>query len=377
MADSTRKKTAKGTVAIAACKGSLFLRWQHDGKRHTLYLGLPDSPVNRQVAQGKATTIEWDMRSGHFDQTLKTYKPSTNRSNKLTVVALFERFMQWKAKGVADSTLGKYRGTIRLLQEYFSDASIQSVDIPEAEKFISWFQGYDLVPRVKRERIELLIAAWNWAIKNEMIAINPWLGLHLRIKVPPKQQARPFSREEIGAIIRAFQTDNRYSAYADYVQFLFGTGCRTSEAIGLQWKHLSADCSSVWIGETLTRGKRQSTKTNRARTIKLTDALQEMLLARRPIKWNEEALVFTAPNGGPICDNNFRNRAWSSVLKRLEIDYRKPYLTRASLISHALDLGMSPVMVSQLTGHDVQVLFEHYSGNVRDSRLPDLFGGKK
>jgi hypothetical protein len=34
-----------------------------------------------------------------------------------------------------------------------------------------------------------------------------------------------------------------YSYYAPFVEFLFLTGCRPSEAIGLQWKHVISDYS--------------------------------------------------------------------------------------------------------------------------------------
>lgn len=101
------------------------------------------------------------------------------------------------------------------------------------------------------------------------------------VKVPPKQPPKPFSFEEIGAIVQAFRTDRYYNYYTDYVQFLFGTGCRTSEAIGLRWKHLPDDCSTAWIGESLSRGVRKSTKTNKARVVTLTSKLQAMLLERK------------------------------------------------------------------------------------------------
>jgi len=194
-----------------------------------------------------------------------------------------------------------------------------------------------------------------------------------RIKPAPKQPSKPFSKEEMGEIIQAFRSDRYYHYYADYVEFLFGTGCRTGEAIGLKWKHVSDDCSTVWIGESLSRGERRSTKNNRSRTIALTPKLQAMLLAKRPADFDREELVFTAPRRGAIDDGNFRNRAWKTVLTRLEIDYRKPYTTRHTLVSHALDLGMNPVMVAQLTGHDVQVLFKNYAGNVNSRpQLPEL-----
>lgn len=222
--------------------------------------------------------------------------------------------------------------------------------------------------QVKR-RLEELEACWKW----HRAEYNPWTKRANVIKVPPKQLPKPFTREEMAAIIQAFRTDKYYHHYADYVEFLFGTGCRTGEAIGLRWKHLSDDCSIAWIGEIITRGIRKSTKTNRARSITLTPKLQALLMARRPANSEPDALVFASPNGKSIDDHNFRNRAWKTVLTRLAIDYRKPYNTRHTLISHALDLGMNPVMVAQLTGHDVETLYQNYAGNVNSRpMLPEL-----
>jgi integrase len=131
---------------------------------------------------------------------------------------------------------------------------------------------------------------------------------------------KPFTSEEIKAIIQGFKTDKYYSHYVEFVEFLFGTGCRTGEAIGLCWKHLSGDCSTVWIGESLSRGVRKSTKTNRARTIALTPKLQDILISLKPENIDPELPVFTSSKGNYIDDHNFRNRAWKSVLSKVGND---------------------------------------------------------
>lgn len=206
-----------------------------------------------------------------------------------------------------------------------------------------------------------------------MVAANPWLDL--AVKVPPKQRVKPFTVAEVSAIANAFRNNRYYSYYADYVEFLLGTGCRIGEVIGLKWKHVNNDCSRVWIGESLSRGDRKGTKTGRDRYLFLTERLQKLLLSRKPDNLNEEGLVFTAPKGGAIDDHNFRNRAWRSILKECGIEYRKPYNSRATFVSHALDAGMNPVDVAQLTGHNVRTLYEHYAGSIQSSpRIPDLFG---
>lgn len=368
-----RKKASKGTVVVQVFKDRLRLCWSYLGKRYYLYIGLPDSKVNRMVAESKARVIEGDLATGNFDPTLKKYKSEVVlRLRQISTVALFERFTESKAKHLASPTLAKYTAIAGYFRQYFKDKQACAIAVKDAEAFTDWLVT-QIEPITARDRLSLIKACWQWGINQDLIASNPWEKMTKRIKLAPKQMPKPFSREEIGAIIQGFRTDRYYHPYTDFVEFLFGTGCRTGEAIGLLWKHVSADCSTAWIGESLSRGIRKSTKTNRARTIALTPRLQAMLLARRPADFDPDGLVFPSPKGNAIDDNNFRNRAWKSVLTRLEIDYRKPYSTRHTLISHALDLGMNPVMVAQLTGHDVQVLYQNYAGNVNSRpKLPEL-----
>ena len=106
----------------------------------------------------------------------------------------------------------------------------------------------------------------------------------------------------------------------------------------------------------------------------LTSRLQSLLLSLKSEDFDLEKPVFTTRKGNLIDDHNFRNRAWKSILAKVGVEYRKPYNTRHTLISHALDRGMNPVAVAQLTGHDVQTLYENYAGNVNSRpMLPEIF----
>ena len=70
-----RIKAPKGSINIESDKGWLRLRFSCQSKRYAFALGLPDSKVNRKVAEQKAKQIELDILSGNFDSTLKKYKP--------------------------------------------------------------------------------------------------------------------------------------------------------------------------------------------------------------------------------------------------------------------------------------------------------------
>jgi integrase len=79
----------------------LRLRFTYAGKRYALAIGLPDSRVNRLVAQQKAAQIELDIASGNFDFTLSKYKPprqTSLKSQEITVAELFQQFAEYQSK---------------------------------------------------------------------------------------------------------------------------------------------------------------------------------------------------------------------------------------------------------------------------------------
>ena len=369
----TQRMSKRSIVSIEALGDrGLRLRWRNNGKRHCLALGLQDSLTNRTVAEAKARQIELDIVSGHFDDSLDRYRlqPRAEERVRLSVPALFERFMKEKEKDVYKRTMEKYQVTLKNLQDRFGNK--QAVELTEvlAQEFADSLKLSELT---LKERIGLVRAAWDYGIKLNLVQQNPWEAVLRRIKVPPKQSPKPFTREEIGKIIEAFRTDCYYSYYANYVEFLMLSGVRIGEAIGLRWGHISDDCCTVWIGESVSRGVRKSTKTNRARVIKLSSRLQVLLQQIRPHQPDPDALVFPAKQGGCLDSHNFRNRAWVSVLEQAGIPYRKPYNTRHTMVSHALESGMSPATVAQLTGHDVQTLYQSYAGSVQSHpQLPDF-----
>lgn len=382
-----RKRSPKGSVKVESDKGWLRLRFSHQGKRHAFAIGLPASAINQKVAEQRAHQIELDILSGNFDESLKKYKPQIARAGQrddlITAGELLQQFIEEKAKSVSTKrSLEKYEGVLRHLESFNCKDGRHSMSLAEkpavnigqtlAEQLHEHL-AKTLTPLTLKQSMTWLSACWRWGQKKRILEVDPWKAMAERVKVPPKQMPKPFTREEIKAIVEGFRGDRYYSHYTDFVEFLFGTGCRTGEAVGLLWKHVSDDCSSVWIGESMSRGVRKATKTNRARTVTLTPKLQAMLEKRKGEKVEAEQIVFSSPKGNPIDDHNFRNRAWKSILKNAGVEYRKPYNTRHTLISHALDQGMNPVAVAQLTGHDVQTLYENYAGNVNSRpQLPEL-----
>lgn len=363
------RKNQKGTVVVEAIRERLRLRWSYQGKRYFMALELPDSAVNRKVAEAKAGFIERDMATEQFDPTLDRYRTSSSKS-ALTITELFKKFTDERAKQNHAQSMAKYQGLQGYLGQFFRAKLASNLSEKDAEKFREWL-GKKIEPITLRERISLLKACWNWALKKQWVTANPWE--EIKVRVPRKQKAQPFTEEEIKQIVEGFRKKEPH--FADYVEFCLGTGCRLGEAIALRWRHLNEDCSTVHFLESYYRGTFKGLKKEDERFVSMTSHLQALLLARRPEGFDRNGLVFPSPKGHPIDDHNFRNRYWKPLLEDLNIPYRKPRNSRSTLVSHALDRGMSPAEVSELTGHTVETIYRSYAGNVKSRpQLPDLLG---
>ena len=359
-------------VFIENDRGRLRLKVSTEGKRRNISLGLPDTPVNRLAAQKLASQIELDYVAGHFDETLLRYKPrhrSGSTGTEVTVPVLFEQYVKaiTKSKNLCPGSLSRYQGCLSHLKKSLN-INAELVSSAKADHFVVYLRG-QVCERTAKEYLWMLKACWVWASgKYHISSPNPWDGLTDEIKPQPRQPVKPFTSDEVTRILLTFSNHRYYSYYADFVTFLFGSGCRFGEVAALRWKHFSANFSVVWIGESASRGNRKSTKTGKAREVVLSPKIREMLKNRLTLlQPNSDDLVFPSRGGKEINDREFRRRAWTTVLSKCGIEYRKPYATRHTAISHALADGANPFIVAAQSGHDLQVLLKHYA-SVIESR---------
>jgi integrase len=229
-----KRKAAKGTVVVQVFKERLRLCWSYLGKRYFLYIGLPDSKVNRTVAEQKARQIELDIASGNFDESLGKYKPQQPKYTNATVDDLYKRFMAHKAADISDRTPENYRAAFKYLSTFFKDKPVIYIG-NAADDFAAWLNSHGLAGVTVKTYLVLISAVWDWGIDHRITEINPWKSAIKRLKVAPKQKIKPFTREEIEKIIEAFKTDRHYHHYTDFVLFQFNTGCRTALPIFLYY----------------------------------------------------------------------------------------------------------------------------------------------
>jgi integrase len=155
------------------------------------------------------------------------------------------------------------------------------------------------------------------------------------------------------------------------------TGCRPSEAIALRWKHISKDFRSISFEQAVIetgsgRKLREGLKTQERRRFPCNGKVQALLKSVKLPHCDPESLVFPGYSGGYLDTKAFRKNIWKPVLLGLGIEYRKPYQTRHTFITLALEHGLDAKDVARLVGNSPEVIYRHYAGNKRDLCIPEF-----
>jgi integrase len=387
MASVTQSKVSprrafKGTVQIKVSNDRLQLVFSFLGKRHYLSLGLHDTLINRKVAEAKARQIELDMLSGYFDATLDKYRPEplptavtpivtpieppVPQVRKITPQELWQQYTAYKASQLKETT--------RLYHESFDRLFIKLGDVAVEEplKVKAGLEQITTVHYTKRS-LGQLSAACKWAMKHGILAQNPYEGMANEMpkhsyQLDPKPNA--FTEVEREQVIRAYLEDDRpgftYQHYAPIVTFLFLTGCRPSEAVGLQWKYVSAEFDLIRFETSITtsgRGKAlrmDGSKTNRKRSFPCSPRLQKLLKSVYPSHPQPDDLVFPSPTGKAINYNNFCNNAWKRVVNLIKPG-TTPYCCRDTFITVQILKGTPVMVIAQWCDTSVDMIQKHYA----------------
>jgi integrase len=232
-----------------------------------------------------------------------------------------------------------------------------------------------------------LNAACNWALERDLIKTNPFFGKSKIKTKKSKPKIHPFSTDEKQIILSAFEESDKFSYLLSLIKFFFLTGCRTSEAIGLRWKNIKADCSSISFEEVVVLGKggaqrKQGTKQAPQRDFPCNRQLRDLLLSFKPESAIADSSVFVRPDGSPISHQDLRT-AWYGksnalgIVRQLAADdvidgYRPQYNTRHTMISACLEAGISPVQIAQWVGNSAEIIFRNYAGLINKIEVPEF-----
>ena len=392
----TQEKTraTRGTVTVEEKQGKWRLRLPRavaqDSARY-ISTRLDATPENFKKAQAVAWQIEEDIRTGLLDPTLERYLEQFKPKLRLLkptkepgLGELWEMYCEYRKPQVAVTTFKR-----EYLMKYANHiAALPTKDLTQAVAIRNHLVS-TLSPGSAKRMLTQLSACCKWSVKSGLIKQNPFTEMAAEIKTPKVDvdAVDPFTKAERDAIIEAFAQHPRHKHYAPFVRFLFLTGCRTGEAIALQWKHINQDCTQITFCESYDGGLkvRKDTKTHISRKFPCNPVLRDLLLSIKPYDAQPERLVFTTYNGLPIDNHRFTNRTWrggtyagktykgivTELVKQGKVErYRCFYNTRHTFITMALEAGVTVPQVAKLAGNSPEVIMRHYAGNLLKFDVP-------
>jgi integrase len=295
----------------------------------------------------------------------------------LALGELWEKYIEFKKPSVSPSTIAnQYAGFTRAI------ALLPTQDLQEAILIRDWIVA-NKPPNASKRLIVQLNACCKWGIKSGLITENPFRDMASEVKLPKNQrngenEITPFTKEERDLIIKTFSEHKHYGYYTAYVQFCFFTGCRPSEAIGLQWKHIDISNGIIKFRQVVVFGEgyqptlKIGLKTQEKRDFPINNQLRTMLTNHKSDNAKADDFVFTAKEGGFIRVNNFANIAWRKILTSTGLEYRKPYQTRHTFIKLCLDAHIEVKDLAKWVGTSPDTIYRHYAANLRNLEVPEL-----
>lgn len=312
----------------------------------------------------------------------ESLKPKIVKGTKVTLQSLWKDYLKAKQEGWEISYIeGDIKATTKLLESIADIYPKENLD-----DVINHLLNITTVQQTKRY-LKQISACLTWGIKRRLIQDNPLPDFISTLSTKKLNEEdndiNPFTIAERDLIINAFRNGKfeRYrgshTRYADYIEFLFLTGARTSEALGLRWEHIDFEKKVIYLQEAkvlATNGRRgvqkKGLKTQKRRIVPMNDKVYQLLLTRK----NTNHLSLDCNVFEDINHNGFRKSAYKNVLFKLNIPYRKPYQTRhtfITILANHSDLKLH--QVAKICGTSTKVIEEHYlATNVDISRLPDV-----
>ncbi len=366
------QKNLKGTVSISNVDGRIRLRWRNQGKRYSINLAAY-TKLHLTKAKTVAALIEKDMAFDSFDYSLKRYKGNEGSNGLIkpekTVVGYFEEWASIYKQMDCETHIDYYslRNTIKKWGKITEENILSNLN---TEKFS---------PQTYNKRLSMLKGFVKWLVKRKIWALNPLEDVERRkTKKVDNPKRKPLSEEEIRKILDAFKNDTfsvksahfPHSHYYPFLYFVFKTGVRPAEAVGLRVSHIDFVNKAITIKEVMARNARggtnakqrirKETKNGKIRQLPLTEDLKNLLLLVCKEKTSDD-LVFNSFTGQCIDDRQFQRKVFRKVLEKLEIEERDLYAARHTFNSRCIDAGMTPIQAAFLMGNNPETALKNYT----------------
>ncbi len=388
-------------------KLALRLQWKLDGRsiRSQESLGITDSPRNQAVVKRDiADPIAAEIRAKRFDrQRYLEWFPSGAKAQQFRrdlhhrpgmpapapeVVTVGGYYPGWVARQVPPHVRPAQRRDYRQhmtryilpsMAPYRLDelTTAHLADLRARLSAQPKRRGGTLSMKTVRNVIDGTFRALYRDARNEhLVTGDPFAALTWQR--PRRPEPDPFEEDERDSIIDWY---GAYHAghYGPFIETLFLTGMRPSEAVALRIADVDLRRAVVRISKSRYLKHEAATKTGASdRTIPIGPDLVERL---RPLLDGRARAdyLFTNLRGGPIDQAEWPKDHWRRCLKALGLRHRKWYATRHTFISLALTAGANLLGVAEYCGTSVQMIQSSYGRYMPADRreILNYIGGQR
>ncbi|MCL1142940.1 Arm DNA-binding domain-containing protein [Shewanella gaetbuli] len=352
---------------ITLHRGKLRIAFRPAGFKNQVkrVLDMAVTKSNIKVAEIKLNAIRHEIMLGTFDIGKHFPNDPLCRKQGYTVTQMLDGYLaDLKNRGVKRSTLRQRGFAIDLLKRcagQFDIRHAERADILELRKTIknakSLSRGRTNKTRSNAEvnkLIAMLKRSADIAVEHHLLESNPFITL--RPLPTTKQTAKNTEASE--EKVRVLTIEQATAIIAELpegfarniIQFCFWSGARHGEALALEKRDLDLPYVTIRRTLTLNSGMTQTPKTGAARRILLPRLAVEAIEAQLPLA-KKDRIFETAGKHRSLSTNSMPRIAWARALKKLNIDFVTPYVTRHSFVSWMLMAGESEWKIAQHVGH--------------------------
>jgi site-specific recombinase XerD len=293
----------------------------------------------------KEAKIEKGKRAAQISE--GTYQPETHQTLHQWIDYWLEHH-----DGIRDNTRNDYRDSLKLAKEFFSPRVKLTAVTPKAvADYVAWLKGKNYAASSIAKHVAPFRTMFSTAREQGLVRHNPAQGVRL-----PRQQVivtdddhedtevKVFSEAQLAQILSTVRMPLLF-------ELLACTGLRISEALALEWRHitLNGDSPHVKVRRGIVRGEIGPPKSKYGRRV--VPLPLSIVRGLRSVARPQDALVFPSAADTHLKSNNLRERILQPALDDAGCGWASFHTFRHTFASMHISRGTNLVALSRVMGH--------------------------
>lgn len=288
--------------------------------------------------------------------------------NSLPNNELIERFVQnKKLVGLKDTSMTAYVAEVKLLAKYKPDKNLCEMTTADIKDYLADYTAtHKIGACTVQTKIRCLSSFYDFLVNEEFIERNPTTRIE-RVMVEKKIK-KALSEAEIEAIRNACETIRDRA----FMEFLYSTGCRISEALSLNVVDVNFS-----EGEVVVFGKG-----HKERVVYLSEICIKYLheyFEDRDAQPNEPLFTHHADHTKRMTPRNAQ-LLLKDLGEKSGVDNVHPHRFRRTMATHAMEHGMPIEQIKEVLGHsrlDTTMIYCNVSSGKVKASFKNIFDNQE